>query len=207
MVVPRLRPPFSGSLLLLVLLAAAVLAGGAATARSSVLLEPHATSNVRQFGSSSVMPVGVQARIRALTGSALTTTISQLRSIGVTYTREDFTWTTIEPTKGQFKWGATDTWVGAAAKAGLGIIAVLDAPPAWATSAWNVAPTSATAMAAYANFTAAVVSRYGSTGTFWSQNPNVPKVPIEYYDVWNEPYYSGFWHRTFLTPSATRECS
>lgn len=144
---------------------------------------------------------GVQAKIRSLSGAQLKSTIEFLRAGGVQYTREDFTWFTIEPRPGEFHWTATDAWVGAAARGGLRIIAVLDAPPSWATASWNTGPVSGHALPAYANFTAQVVARYGSRGTFWTQNPNLPRLPIQYYDIWNEPYSSEFWAKPFPNPA------
>jgi hypothetical protein len=42
-------------------------------------------------------------------------------------------------------------------------------------------------------FGAAVVRRYGPNGSFWTENPAVPKVPIRYYQIWNEPHMPASW--------------
>lgn len=45
----------------------------------------------------------------------------------------------------------------------------------------------------YARFMRALVERYGPRGTFWSAHPRLPKVPIRYWEVWNEPDIPAFW--------------
>jgi hypothetical protein len=139
------------------------------------------------------LATGIQARLRTRRGGDLRGAADDVRSSGARYTREDFTWGTIEPRKGLMCWGATDRWMAAAARRGLHVIAILDAPPAWATASWNTAPTSGAALDAYIRFTSQVIGRYGSSGSFWRENPGIPAVPIDHYDIWNEPYYERFW--------------
>ena len=45
----------------------------------------------------------------------------------------------------------------------------------------------------YAAFVKALVLRYGSRGTFWRDNPQIPKVPVEMWQIWNEPNVFPFW--------------
>jgi hypothetical protein len=45
----------------------------------------------------------------------------------------------------------------------------------------------------YAAFMRALVLRYGSNGTFWRDNPQIPKLPIEMWQIWNEPNVYPFW--------------
>jgi hypothetical protein len=40
-----------------------------------------------------------------------------------------------------------------------------------------------------------LVRRYGPSGTFWSENPAMPKRPIREWQVWNEPNLPYQWHR------------
>jgi hypothetical protein len=42
-------------------------------------------------------------------------------------------------------------------------------------------------------FAAALVRRYGPNGTYWSDHPDVPRLPISAWQVWNEPNLEGFW--------------
>jgi polysaccharide biosynthesis protein PslG len=43
----------------------------------------------------------------------------------------------------------------------------------------------------YATFVAALVRRYGPTGTFWQDH--APRMPIRMWQIWNEPNIIGFW--------------
>jgi hypothetical protein len=38
--------------------------------------------------------------------------------------------------------------------------------------------------------------RYGANGTFWRDNPQIPKDPVEMWQVWNEPNVWAFWPRS-----------
>ena len=42
-------------------------------------------------------------------------------------------------------------------------------------------------------FAAALVRRYGSNGTFWAERPELPKLPITSWQVWNEPNLERYW--------------
>jgi hypothetical protein len=39
----------------------------------------------------------------------------------------------------------------------------------------------------------ALVRRYGAKGTFWKANPGVPRSPVRYWQIWNEPGYRFFY--------------
>jgi hypothetical protein len=95
-----------------------------------------------------------------------------------------------------------DRWVAAAAGQGLEVMAMLGAPPAWATPKWNVAPTGGGSLTAFSQFVRAVVGRYGSQGSFWQAHPGLAPVPIRYWDNWNEPYAARFWGDESPDPAA-----
>jgi hypothetical protein len=137
--------------------------------------------------------VGLYGRLIRRTGADLVGTIARLRSAGVQFSREDFAWETLEPSPGQVDWRTTDALMRASAMQGLQIMPVIWGSPKWVSSAWNMGPSSPAGMTAYANFVREVAARYGSRGTFWTENPSIPRDPVLYYDLWNEPYYPGFW--------------
>jgi hypothetical protein len=95
-----------------------------------------------------------------------------------------------------------DNIVGLAAERGLTILpTILNAP------GWDAVPAQGLSVGVpaqdgpYANFAAALVQRYGPSGTFWSANPTIPKVPIRMWQVWNEPNTTTFWNQQPFAPS------
>jgi hypothetical protein len=51
--------------------------------------------------------------------------------------------------------------------------------------------------APYGNFLKALVERYGSRGTFWAQNPQIPRHPVRLWQIWNEPNFLYQWPQPF----------
>jgi hypothetical protein len=39
----------------------------------------------------------------------------------------------------------------------------------------------------------ALVTRYGTGGAFWREHPELPRRPIRWWQLWNEPHLSGAW--------------
>jgi hypothetical protein len=46
----------------------------------------------------------------------------------------------------------------------------------------------------FALFAAALVKRYGPGGSFWAEHPNLPALPVDAYEVWNEENAKVYWH-------------
>jgi len=44
-----------------------------------------------------------------------------------------------------------------------------------------------------AKFAAVVARRYGPGGSFWSERPHLPRVPIRSWQIWNEPNLPVYW--------------
>jgi arabinogalactan endo-1,4-beta-galactosidase len=87
-----------------------------------------------------------------------------------------------------------DLIVGLAAAHGIRILPVVQYAPYWDArdpSNGYSAPASPTP---YANFLTALIHRYGPSGTFWSANPSIPRLPIGMWQIWNEPNFSGYWN-------------
>jgi hypothetical protein len=104
---------------------------------------------------------------------------------------------------GPFEWGAFDTLMEESARANIEILPFIVGTPAWAVPAATVPgtggakasahlPASGSAATAWTALLKAVVGRYGSTGTFWAENPLVPKLPIKAWQIWNEPNFKYF---------------
>lgn len=155
--------------------------------------------------SSTAPLIGINARLEDLTATQLAATVAQLKSAGIGVVRVDVEWASLEPQNGVFAWAAMDRWVLACARAGIQIVGVVDDAPPWATGAWNAAPTIGAAETAYARFVKELVYRYGTEGVYWRAHPNIPVVPIVYWDIWNEPYVPQFWARNFPDPAGYAE--
>ena len=49
----------------------------------------------------------------------------------------------------------------------------------------------------YAAYAAALVGRYGPHGSFWASHPSIPKIPIDEWQIWNEPDLYYYWRQPF----------
>jgi hypothetical protein len=91
----------------------------------------------------------------------------------------------------------TDEVVQDAAEHGLSVLPTILYTPHWdARKNPNGVDTPKRA-APYAQYAAELVRRYGPSGTFWSENPQVPKRPITMWQIWNEPNLSYYWRQPF----------
>jgi beta-mannanase len=112
---------------------------------------------------------------------------------GVHWFREDFAWSALEPQKGRYNWAPTDRLMTNASKLGADIMAIVAYSPGWASGHVESDKYPPKDSADYARFAAAVASRYGRGGTFWSQNPALAPRPLQAIEIWNEPWLWGFW--------------
>jgi Beta-galactosidase/Glycosyl hydrolase family 53 len=113
---------------------------------------------------------------------------------GVESVRTLFDWAAAEPAPGAFSFAATDRIVRAAAAHGLTVLPIVLYTPGWAST--NPADPVLYAPRdpnTYAGFMTALVGRYGPAGSFWNENPALPRVPIRAWQIWNEPAADFFW--------------
>jgi hypothetical protein len=76
---------------------------------------------------------------------------------------------------------------------GLRWLPIIDYSATWAESvagADHSPPSSAADFAAYA---AAFAARYGAGGSFWSTHPDLRALPVDTFEIWNEPDSRQFW--------------
>ncbi|HVW48615.1 MAG TPA: beta-galactosidase [Solirubrobacterales bacterium] len=117
--------------------------------------------------------------------------------------RVAFIWAGVQPKRGTFEWGSTDEEVERAAKAGIELLPFLVGSPTWAVPNRTVPgtggalapahlPATGTSATAWSTFLKAAVARYGTGGTFWTEHPLVPQVPIKVWQIWNEPNFKYF---------------
>jgi Glycosyl hydrolase catalytic core len=129
----------------------------------------------------------------------------RLQRGGVDSTRVPIDWGAVQPTRGgSFDWSGVDGVVTKAANAGIEVLPFLNGAPRWAVpSVWvpgsnhtvkapNHLPAAGAAAGAWSAFVKAAVARYGPNGSFWVENPIVPKRPIRAWQVWNEENFKYF---------------
>jgi Glycosyl hydrolase catalytic core len=104
-------------------------------------------------------------------------------------------WQSVEPTKGTFKWGATDALVGGLAAHGIQPLPFIVGSPPWTASGGPRRPPlkSAAAERAWQDFLRAAVNRYRPGGTYWANRyhqqfgAGAAPLPITAWQIWNEP--------------------
>lgn len=114
-------------------------------------------------------------------------------------------WGGVQPVPGgPLDWSSVDATVRKAANTGLEVLPFLTGAPPWAVPSIFVPgtgktskaparlPASGAAAGAWANFVKGAVLRYGPNGTFWAENPIVPKIPIRAWQIWNEQNFKYF---------------
>jgi polysaccharide biosynthesis protein PslG len=122
---------------------------------------------------------------------------ARIRSGGVSWIREDFSWNVIEPRRGSFNWAPFDRLMEAASRTGMHVLGILDYSAPWASSdplgrGNPFYPPKDDSD--FARYSAAVASRYGSTGEYWKRHPSERKVPLGAVEIWNEPFIYQWWN-------------
>lgn len=123
--------------------------------------------------------------------------LQAMHARGVTLLRQTFDWSQIERKRGVFDFSRYDGLVGAAAQAGITVMPILFNPPAFRSSRPRRSKVRGTfppkRMADMGRFATAAAKRYGPTGSFWVANPMLPRVPVQTWQVWNEPNLAVYW--------------
>ncbi|MGI8507490.1 MAG: hypothetical protein ACR2MK_11950 [Solirubrobacteraceae bacterium] len=86
-----------------------------------------------------------------------------------------------------------DRVVGLAAQRGLSVLPVVEFAPRWDALHPGDPGSPPRSPAPYAAFLGALARRYGAHGTFWAAHPGLRAVPIEMWQVWNEPNFTSYW--------------
>jgi Beta-galactosidase len=122
-----------------------------------------------------------------------------MRRSGVQSVRVIVPWSAFEPVPGYHPFGALDQTIRAAAQNRLGLLPVVVYTPQWASSAPVGLPDFRRELYPPANvdnygrFLRVLIRRYGPRGSFWAENPRLPKRPLREYQIWNEPSARYFW--------------
>ena len=82
---------------------------------------------------------------------------------------------------------ATDARIKASALSNVEVLALVMRSPLWAGRDPSNYMTPPRDPAQYGAFLSALIGRYGPSGSFWSENPEVPRRPLRHFQIWNEP--------------------
>jgi polysaccharide biosynthesis protein PslG len=114
-----------------------------------------------------------------------------MEAAGVRSVRLPLFWSQIEPVSpflDQPQWSKFDRDVELAARHGMTVLPFVSASPGWISPEGRLEPVArAWQRRAWAAFLRRAVDRYGSNGSFWWSNPELPYLPIRRWEIWNEP--------------------
>jgi Glycosyl hydrolase catalytic core len=122
------------------------------------------------------------------------TEIARMGAGNVGTLRINFVWGAVQPTAGSsYDWAHYDPIIGAAAQQGIRVLPTVYSSPDWAAARPNYPP-SPPRMNDFRAFVQAAAGRYGANGTFWTDNPTIPKLPVTDWQLWNEVNSPSFWY-------------
>jgi hypothetical protein len=110
--------------------------------------------------------------------------------------RQVFDWSLIEQDPGIYAFDYLDEYVADVASQGLTLMPVLtNAPDFYRRAGSGRAANRPENLQTMADWAQALVRRYGPDGTLWIERPDLPKVPIRVWQIWNEPSLRVYWGR------------
>ncbi|HEY4690344.1 MAG TPA: O-antigen ligase family protein [Anaerolineae bacterium] len=131
--------------------------------------------------------IGVNVALEQYDDVTLRDNLARIQTAGLTWARQTFAWSQIEPQRDQFDWTTSDRIVDAVAATPLHLIAVLDTSPAWAANQSSVRASHDSPLLSppsnlgdFADFARAFAQRYGDH--------------IDYYQIWDEPNLGSRWN-------------
>ncbi len=130
---------------------------------------------------------------------------ARMRDAGVGTVRFELSWAAIDPGPGadDYDWSSPDAIVAGAARSGMRALPFVLGAPDWVVALDGndceagrcpaYPPRGPRELAAWRAFLTAAVDRYGPHGRFWVANPEVPRVPIRNWQIWNEENSPSYW--------------
>jgi hypothetical protein len=109
--------------------------------------------------------------------------------------KANFTDVSGRPTSFQF----TDMVVGDAARDRITVLPTVLYAPQWDAVTNRNGVAYPRHYAPYGAYLTALIGRYGPRGTFWRENPQIPKMPIRSWQIWNEPNLAYYWKQPFAS--------
>ena len=121
---------------------------------------------------------------------------------GVESVRTVFNWALAQPEPGITDFTYTDRIVGLAASHRIELVPVVRTAPTWAKLD-PFAPSSPPKNASdYAAYLTALIARYGPAGSYWVEHPELRKLPLRIWQIWNEPHLNLWWNTDGRSPNA-----
>lgn len=119
----------------------------------------------------------------------------RLASSGAESVRAAFYWHQIQPSGPDDRsFAGTDAIVLAAAKRGLAVLPVVHHTPAWGALNPGDPGSPPKNPDDFARFLTVLVTRYGPNGSLWAEHPEVSRLPIRSWQIWNEPNLTRYWN-------------
>ncbi len=120
---------------------------------------------------------------------------ARMARAGVESVRTVFSWADAQPVEGgPIDFTDTDQAVALSAAHGVSLLPVVIYTPAWARADTSTAASPPKHRRDYVAYLRALAERYGSAGTFWRRHPELPRRPVTYWQVWNEPHLRLYWN-------------
>ncbi len=122
--------------------------------------------------------------------------LQNMQEGGVETVRVVVDWRAVQPTSASdpFDWSTIDSQVTEYAQIGIQVVPQLISSPGWLEPTPHTPPIkSHEAKQDWEAFVTAAVQRYGPEGTFWTDKPSVPFIPVTDWQIWNEMNSPGFW--------------
>ena len=127
--------------------------------------------------------------------------LDQAVSSGAESVRLVVDWSRLQPSaNGPIQFAELDRIVAGATARGLTLLPVVERTPAWDAAVPGNGGSPPRALPPFAAFLSALVHRYGSGGSFWQSHPNLPRVPIRMWQIWNEPHFTSYWSQQPFAP-------
>ena len=126
--------------------------------------------------------------------------LQQLKRGGVDSLRVPISWGSVQPhRRGGYDWSSSDSYVAAAVAARIEVFPFLSSAPSWAVptdrrvgSPRFLPVRNGKQRSGWKQFVIKAIQRYGPRGSFWRENPELPRRPIHTWQVWNEPNFKYF---------------
>jgi len=128
--------------------------------------------------------------------------LQRLKRGGADSIRVPIVWDAVQPSRfAAPDWSSVDPFIQMAAEARLDVLPFVYGAPSWAVPvdrSISSRPPKFLPVRTWLQKTAwkallrSAVKRYGPAGSFWAENPGVPRRPIRYWQIWNEPNFFYF---------------